>query len=119
MDGKAERRWLGTFPCDNERTITLRKDALRAYEGKSSELIPPGPRSRVGTTQLNWVSSAYCPNVTYLLFRSLENTALLLLVWDTSWKQWAILQQREEGERRALAESILHAGKPERWRTSR
>ena len=35
---------------------------------------------------------------------------LLLLVWDTSWKQWAILQQREEGERRALAESILQAG---------
>ena len=34
---------------------------------------------------------------------------LLLLVWDTSWKQWAILQQREEGERRALAESILQA----------
>ena len=49
MDGKAERRWLGTSPCDNERTIALRKNALRAYEGKSSELIPPGPRSRVGT----------------------------------------------------------------------
>ena len=68
MDGKAERRWLGTSPCDNERTIALRKNALRAYEGKSSELTPPGPRSRVGTIQLNWVSSAYCPNVTYLLF---------------------------------------------------
>ena len=39
----------------------------------------------------------------------MENTMLLLLVWDTSWKQWAILQQREEGERRALAESILQA----------
>ena len=49
MDGKAERRWLGTSPCDNERAITLRKNALRACEGKSSELIPPGPRSRVGT----------------------------------------------------------------------
>ena len=35
---------------------------------------------------------------------------LLLLVWDTSWKQWASLQQREEGERRALTESILQAG---------
>ena len=69
MDGKAERRWLGTSPCDNERTIALRENALRAYEGKSSELIPPGPRSRVGTIQLNLVSSAYCPNVTYLLFR--------------------------------------------------
>ena len=49
MDGKAERRWLGTSPCDNERTIALGENALRAYEGKSSELIPQGPRSRVGT----------------------------------------------------------------------
>ena len=48
MDEKAERRWLGTSPFDNEGTISLRKIA-RAYEGKSSELIPPGPRSRVGT----------------------------------------------------------------------
>ena len=68
MDGKAERRWLGTSPCDNERAIALRTNALRSYEGRSSELIPTGPRSRVGTIQLNWVSSVYCPNVTYLLF---------------------------------------------------
>ena len=47
--GKAERRWLGTSSCDNERTNALRKNALRPYEGKSSELIPPGPRSRVGS----------------------------------------------------------------------
>ena len=33
-------------PCDNERTVALWTDALRAYKGKSSELIPPGPRSR-------------------------------------------------------------------------
>ena len=45
MGGKAERGWLGTYPCDNERTIALSKNALPAYEGKSSELIPPGPRS--------------------------------------------------------------------------
>ena len=65
MDGKAERRWLGTSPCDNERTIALRTNALRAYEGKSSELIRPGPRSRVGTNhsqrnratiRVGWVS---------------------------------------------------------------
>ena len=49
MNGKAEGRWLGTSPCDNESTIALRENAFRAYEGKSSELIPPGPRSRVGT----------------------------------------------------------------------
>ena len=49
MNRKAEGRWLGTSPCDNERTIPLRKSALRAYERGSSELIPRGPRSRVGT----------------------------------------------------------------------
>ena len=58
MDGKVERRWLGTSRCDNERTIALRKNALRAYEGKSSELIPPGPRSRVGTTGKVLLSAA-------------------------------------------------------------
>ena len=30
----------------NEQRIALRTNALRAYEGKSSELIPSGPRSR-------------------------------------------------------------------------
>ena len=49
MDGKAERPRLGTPPCDNKRTTALRANALRDYEGKSSELITPGPRSRVGT----------------------------------------------------------------------
>ena len=52
MDGKAERGWLGTSPCDNKRTIALRKNALRAYGGNFSELIPPGPRSRLGTVAL-------------------------------------------------------------------
>ena len=78
MDGKAERRWLGTSPCDNERTIALRKNALRAYEGKASELIPPGPRSRVGVIQLNRVSSAYCPNVTCLFFGGRKNCSALV-----------------------------------------
>ena len=49
MNGKAEGRWLGTSSCDIELTIALRTYALRAYDGKSSDLIPPGPRSRVGT----------------------------------------------------------------------
>ena len=49
MYGKAERRWLGTSPFDNERTIALREYTLRAYEWKSSELISRDPRSRVGT----------------------------------------------------------------------
>ena len=35
---------------------------------------------------------------------------VLLLLWGISRKQWAILQQREERERRALAESIVQAG---------
>ena len=51
MNGKAEGRWLGSSPRDNERTtsIALKTNALRAYEGMSSGLIPPGTRSRVGT----------------------------------------------------------------------
>ena len=52
MDGEAESRWLGTSPCDNKLTIALRANVLRAFEGKSSALIPPGPRSRVGTVQI-------------------------------------------------------------------
>ena len=51
MNGKAERRWLGTFPCDSEKTTVLKKIALRAYEGKSSELFEekrnPSPRGGV------------------------------------------------------------------------
>ena len=70
MNGKTEGRWLGTSPCDNEVNIALRTNALRAYEGKFSELIPSGPRSRVGTIQLDQVSSAYCLSATYLLFGS-------------------------------------------------
>ena len=45
-NGKVHGRWHGASPCDNERTIALWTNALRAYEGKSSGLIPPGPRSR-------------------------------------------------------------------------
>ena len=33
-----------------------------------------------------------------------------MLVWDTSRQQWKTLQQQEERERRALAESILQVG---------
>ena len=58
MDGKAERRWLGTVPCDNERTIALRKNALRAYEEKFSELMPPGPWLRVGTVGIDYYNSS-------------------------------------------------------------
>ena len=45
-NGKVHGRWHVTSPCDNERTIASWTNALRAYEGKSSELIPPGPGSR-------------------------------------------------------------------------
>lgn len=59
MDGKAEGRWFGTSPCDNEITNAFRTNALRAYEGKSSEPIPPGPRSRIGAylTYLHFFNS--------------------------------------------------------------
>ena len=49
MDGEVEGRLLGTSPYDNEITVESGKNALRAYERKSLELIPPGPRPRVGT----------------------------------------------------------------------
>ena len=79
-EGRTPMAWHSR--CDNERTIiALRTNALRAYEGKSSELIPPGPRSRVGTIQLNWVSSAQRE---LLAFRRPESPVLLVLVWDTS-----------------------------------
>ena len=83
MDGKAERRWLGTSPCDNERTTALRTNALRVYEGESSELIPPGPRSRDDTIQVIWVI-CLLPKRDPLAFRRPKSTVLLLLVWDTS-----------------------------------
>ena len=54
MDGKAESRWLGTSPRDNEKTNALRANAFRAYEGKSSKLIPRGPWSRVGPVVFSW-----------------------------------------------------------------
>ena len=44
-NGKIHGRWHGTPPRDNERSIALWTNALQAYGGKSSELIPPGPRS--------------------------------------------------------------------------
>ena len=43
-------------------------------------------------------------------FRSPESTVLPLLVWATSLEHWAILQRREERERRAMADCILQAG---------
>ena len=44
MDGKAEHWWLGICRVMTNIIIALRTNALRAYEEKSSELIPPGPR---------------------------------------------------------------------------
>ena len=46
-----ERPWSMVWH-DNEQTIALWTSVLRAYEGTSSELIPPGPRSRA-SVQLN------------------------------------------------------------------
>ena len=36
IDAKARGRRLGSSPCDNERTIALRTNATRAYEGNRS-----------------------------------------------------------------------------------
>ena len=53
MDGDVFGRSNSITPCDIERTIALLMNALRAYERKSSELIPPGHRSRGGTFWLD------------------------------------------------------------------
>ena len=119
IDGKAERRWLGTSPCHNERTIALRKNALRAFEGRSSELIKPGPRSRVGTIQLSWVSSAYCSNVPYLLYGGRK--ALCCCCWcgtpAKSNRRFCSSGRRASAGRWWSPSREL--GKPERWRPSR
>ena len=119
MNRKAEGRWLGTSLCDNERTIALRKNALRAYEGKSSELIPPGPRSRVGTVQLDWVCSAYCPNVTYLLFGGRK--ALCCCCWcgtpaESNGRFYSSGKRASAWRWRSPSCKL---GNPERWRPSR
>ena len=105
-DGREGRRpmaWHST--CDNKRSIALRANALRAYKGESSELIPPGPRSRVGTIQLNWVSSAYYPNVTYLLFGGRKHCAAVVGVGHQ------LNAMDDSTAAGALAESILQTGK--------
>ena len=85
-----------------QRTPTLRGKVLGADT--------TGPVvARVGTIQLNWVSSAYCPKRDQFAFRRPESTVLRAGV-DTSRKQWNTLQQQEEPKRRALAESILQVG---------
>ena len=108
MNGKAEGRWLGTSPCINETTIALRTNSLRAYEGKSSELITPGPRSRVGPIQLNWVSSSYCPNVAYLLFRGRKELCCCCWCGIPTASNGRFCSSGKSAS--ALAESILQAG---------
>ena len=85
MNGKAERRWLGTSLCDNERTIALRKNALRAYDGKSPDLIPPGPRSRVSTYS--------CANGPHFTVSSplLKNTTISYPIYPFDQYLWELL----------------------------
>ena len=85
--------------CGN-RTPSLRGEVLGA--------TGPAVVSRYNSIEL----CKFCllPKRDLLAFRRPESTVLLLLVWDTSTKKLAILQQREEGERRGAAESILQAG---------
>ena len=76
MDGKVHDRCHGISLCGHERTLALWIYALRAYEGKTSQLIPWGSTSKVGTTRLNWSSSAYNPNLDLLAFRRSESSVL-------------------------------------------
>ena len=86
----------------DKRTPSLRGDVLGADT--------TGPAvARVGTIELNWVGLLTAQNVTNLLFGG-RKAVLCVLVLDTSRKQWKTVQQQEEHERRALAESVLQVG---------
>ena len=83
MDGKAEGRWLCTSPCDNERTIALRKNTLRAYgEVFGADTTVPAVASLHNSIELG----RFClvPKRDILALRRPESTILLLMVWDTS-----------------------------------
>ena len=58
-NGNILGRWHGPFPRDNEQIVASWTNALRAYEGKSSELAPPGPRSR---EPVQWHGTSPCDN---------------------------------------------------------
>ena len=45
-NGKVHGRRHDTSPRDGEWSVALWTNAFRAFEGKSSEVIPPGPQSR-------------------------------------------------------------------------
>ena len=62
--------------------------------------------ARVGTIQLNWVSSAYSPKCDQFAFRRPESSVLRVGVGHQP-KAWKTLQQQEEHERSVLTESIL------------
>ena len=119
-DGREGRTPMARhFPCDNERTIASRTNAIRAYEGKSSELIPPGPRSRVGTIQLNWASSAYCPNVTYLLFRGRKALCRCCLCGTPAESKVRFYSSGRSASAGRWRSPSCKLGKPERWRPGR
>ena len=73
------------LPCvTTNETLHCEQTHSEPRRGSPLELIPPGLRSRVSTVQLNWVSYAYCPNLTYLLSGSQKALFILLLVLETS-----------------------------------
>ena len=88
MDAKLYGPWYGTSPCDNEPAIALLINALRAYDGKPSELIPPGPRS-CESAQFNELSK-FCllpntaQNAIKLLFGGRKALFFVLLVWSAT-----------------------------------
>ena len=86
MDGKAERRWLGTSPCDNERTTRYciedkRTPGLRG-EVLGADTTGPAVASRYNSIELGMC--CLLPRRDLLDFRRPESSVLLLLVWDTS-----------------------------------
>lgn len=108
--GKVYGRWHGACPCDNDQNSAMWTNGFRAYEGKSSELMPPGQRSGE-SVQFNWIGKVLlnAETVAYLVFGG-RKALVYLIVWDSSGRQWKTLQQEEECDRSARTESIFQVG---------
>ena len=95
-------------------------NAFRAYEGKFSELIPPGPRSRKTVHSLHGVSSTYCPKRDQFAFWRPESSSLRVGVGH---QPRAMEDSRASSKRSASAgrrrSPFCKLGQPKTWRPSR
>ena len=84
MDGKAERRWLGTSPCDNERTICMEDKRTPSLRGEVLGADTTGPAVASRYNSIGLGTFCLLPKRDLLAFWRPVSTVLLLLVWDTS-----------------------------------